>query len=154
MSDTNSKKTLYLECQAGISGDMTVGALLDLGADWDVLVRAIDSLQLAGVAISKKRVSKAGLSAVSFEVQLDHAHENHDHDMAYLHGEGHASSHDHHHHHVHDRDHEDHSHDHHHHDDHNQNHSHHHHEHRGLPEIRAIIRGADMTDAAKVKTAC
>lgn len=37
-------KILYLECNSGISGDMTVGALLDLGADQTVLEHALDSL--------------------------------------------------------------------------------------------------------------
>ena len=39
-------KTLYLECYSGISGDMTVGALLDMGADEHVLAEALNSLLL------------------------------------------------------------------------------------------------------------
>lgn len=37
---------LYFECNFGISGDMSVGALLDLGADKDVLNKAFESLKL------------------------------------------------------------------------------------------------------------
>ena len=44
-------KTLYLECYSGISGDMTVAALLDLGADKDVLLKSIESLNLTGYEI-------------------------------------------------------------------------------------------------------
>lgn len=78
--------TLYLECQAGISGDMMVAALLDLGADEQVLRNALESLPLDGFRIQIRRVKKAGLDVCDFDVQLDAAHENHDHDMTYLYG--------------------------------------------------------------------
>lgn len=45
---------LYLECLSGISGDMTVAALLDLGADEEVLRRALSSLPLSGFPLKSK----------------------------------------------------------------------------------------------------
>ena len=47
---------LYLECYSGISGDMTVGALLDLGADKNVLENALKSLPIDGFKIKISRV--------------------------------------------------------------------------------------------------
>lgn len=82
MSDT----ILYLECNSGISGDMTVAALLDLGADRDVLSKALQSLPLSGYSVEIKDVLKSGIRACDFHVILDKDHENHDHDMEYLHG--------------------------------------------------------------------
>lgn len=79
-------KTLYLECESGISGDMTVAALLDLGADQKVLREALASLPVQGFDIRISRVKKSGLDACDFDVVLDKKHENHDHDMEYLHG--------------------------------------------------------------------
>ena len=97
-------KSLYLECGSGISGDMTVAALLDLGADREVLEKSLESLKLPGYEIAITRVKKSGLDACDFNVILDAEHENHDHDMAYLHGDGvevhdHPHDHEHHHHH-------------------------------------------------------
>ena len=95
-------KSLYLECGSGISGDMTVAALLDLGADREVLEKSLESLKLPGYEIAITRVKKSGLDACDFNVILDAEHENHDHDMAYLHGDGaevHDHPHDHEHHH-------------------------------------------------------
>lgn len=129
-----NKQKLYLECYSGISGDMTVAALLDLGADKEVLNEALNSLSISGQFQTKiSRVSKAGLDACDFDVILDH--ENHDHDMQYLHGHtyAHEHTHDHEHTHSHGHDHE----------------HHHHHEHRGLIEIQGIIRCSKMTDRAK-----
>ena len=136
-------KTLYLECRSGISGDMTVAALLDLGADQQALEKALGSLPVQGFRTQISRVVKAGLDACDFDVKLDQEHENHDHDMEYLHGH----SHDHHHGQEHDHHHDaEHPHGH----CHEQAHEHAHpHEHRGLPEILEIIDKADITDRAK-----
>lgn len=81
-------KTLYLDCTNGISGDMTVAALLDLGANEARLRDALASLPVAGYEVRVSRVAKAGIDCCDFDVVLDAEHENHDHDMAYLHGEG------------------------------------------------------------------
>ena len=147
-------KTLYLECEAGASGDMIVAALLDLGADRAVLEAALASLPLEGYEVVISRVTKSGLSACDFDVRLDAAHENHDHDMAYLYGHGdegecgHGHGHEHgrEHEHGHEHGHEDgHGHDH----DHSHEHPHEHpHEHRGLAEIEAIIDAGALTPGA------
>ncbi len=78
------RRTLYLECYSGISGDMAVGALLDLGADRTVLEAALDSLDVGSFRTEITEVSKSGLRACDFNVILDH--DNHDHDDAYLYG--------------------------------------------------------------------
>ena len=154
------KKILVLNASSGISGDMTVGALLDLGADQDVLRAAIDSLHLEGARIEISRVKKSALDACDFDVILDAEHENHDHDMAYLHPgyHDHEHHHDHedheheHHDHEHHHDHEDHDHGHHgheHHHDHGHDHEHGHHHHgRNLTDIEAILRSGSLTDRA------
>ena len=141
-------RQLYLECYSGISGDMTVAALLDLGADEQILRKALASLPVGGFEIAVTRKVKSGLDVCDFDVILDAEHENHDHDMEYLHGHDHQHTHDHEH--VHE-DGSVHTHEHHHHDhslEHHHDHGHHH-EHRGLHEILHIIEHADMTERAK-----
>ena len=146
-------KTLYLECYSGISGDMTVAALLDLGADRSVLDRVLKSLKVSGFETKISRVVKSGIDACDFDVVLDKEHENHDHDMEYLHGhhhKGHENNHFYDHNHAHEDEAEHfHSHEH--------NHAHgagsaqdrHHHEHRGIKEITYIIEHSAMTENAK-----
>lgn len=146
--------SLYLECNAGISGDMTVAALLDLGADEKVLRDVLDSVPADGFSIAISRVKKAGVDCCDFNVVLDKEHENHDHDMAYLHGDetvyAELSGQDHtEHSHAHsDHEHTENSHDHSDHD-HTEHTHHHHHEHRGLPEIREIMNHTQMTENAR-----
>ena len=127
------KKALYFDCASGISGDMSVAALLDLGADKKMLLDTLNSLNLSGYKIEISEVEKSGICACDFNVLLDKEHENHDHDMAYLHGDDHGHSHAEHHH------------------DHEHQHSAHthHHEHRSLPDILTILENSSMTAGAK-----
>lgn len=90
-------KILYLECNSGISGDMTVGALLDLGADREVLEQALESLGVEGYHLHFGRKVTCGLDAYDFDVHLEqdgHSHEDH-------HGHGHSHDEEHHHHYHH-----------------------------------------------------
>lgn len=70
-----SGNILYLECYSGISGDMTVGALLDLGADRELLENQLHTLPVQGFRIEIDRVKKSGLDACDFRVILDEEHE-------------------------------------------------------------------------------
>ena len=77
---------LYLECTSGISGDMAVGALLDLGADREELEKVLSTVPAEGFSAKITTVSRSGIRACDFAVLLDPEHENHDHDMEYLYG--------------------------------------------------------------------
>ena len=85
-------KTLYLETSSGISGDMFVAAMIDLGADPEALERALNSIPADGFMVEISSVKKSGIACCDFNVILDAAHENHDHDMAYLYGSAPVSS--------------------------------------------------------------
>ena len=125
----NSDKILYLECGTGISGDMAVAAMLDLGADQEKLLKVLEGIPGHGFKVKISRVKKAGIDCCDFNVILDEEHDGHDHDMEYLYGhlegEGGHSAHTHSHDHDHDDDHH-HDHDHDHHHDHDHDHDHHH----------------------------
>ena len=91
------EKILYLECNSGISGDMTVGALLDLGASRERLERGLKSLKVDGYHLHFGRTKKCGIDAFDFDVHLEDGG---------VHGHGHEHSHEHGHDHVHDHDHD------------------------------------------------
>ena len=157
----NPGKTLYLECKTGISGDMFVASLLDLGADKEKLEKALSTIPVKGFSVKVSRTEKNGLDCCDFDVILEDEYENHDHDMDYLYGglneaqsaNGHDSRHQHHH---------DHGDGHHHHhepvDENQHQHEHgdgqhHHHGHRNLSDVLDIIAKTDISDRAR-DTAC
>lgn len=66
-------RALYFDCFAGVSGDMIVGALLDLGVDLETLKRQVESLGLSGYEIGAGRVMRSGIAATKFTVAVNEA---------------------------------------------------------------------------------
>ena len=132
---SNHQHTLIIDGTSGISGDMTVAALLDLGASEEHLREQLATLPVDGFTIAVTRVNKHGIDACDFDVQLAEELENHDHDMAWLYGNEAAAEHTH-------------EHEHHHHDHDEHEHCHEHH-HRSLADVTAIIDGSQLSDGAK-----
>jgi uncharacterized protein (TIGR00299 family) protein len=81
-------KIAYLDCASGISGDMTLGALIDAGAPLAQIQAGINSLGLAGCKLTTRNVMKNGFRAVHLIVECPqqghhhhhhHGHAHHDH---------------------------------------------------------------------------
>src|SRR6478735_10964921 len=99
--DNETVKTLYLDTFSGISGDMFIGALLDLGVDAHKLAHQLEKLKLDGFHLHVAQAEKSGIAGIKFDVHLeDEHHHHHEHE----HGEGcdhEHGEHDHHHDHAH-----------------------------------------------------
>ena len=108
-------RVLYFDCFSGISGDMTLGALLDAGLPFEELRAALGSLAVDGCHVHAERVLRAGVSATKFAVH-DHGHGREPH----AHGEPGHHHHDH-------------------------RHGHDAHAHRSLPEIFALIEKSALS---------
>src|SRR5262245_13025491 len=159
-------KTLYLDIFGGISGDMFIGALIDLGVDAHKLEHELEKLKLDGYHLHLARKQKSGIEGVKFDVHLAH-----DHDHDHSHGHGHHDEHEHgHHHHEHGHDHHHgeghehehehghvHAHEHTHRDEHGHahTHSHEHHHHddsRDFTEIKKLIGKSKLSAWVKEKS--
>jgi pyridinium-3,5-bisthiocarboxylic acid mononucleotide nickel chelatase len=125
-------KTLYFNCFSGISGDMTIGALLDSGLGFDYLKTELRKLAVEGYELRMSRVTRSNLSAIKFDVLIHgepepilHHHHEHDHE----HGAGHS------------------------HEDLEHKHEYHHddsgHFHRKASQILAMIRESKLTPKTK-----
>ncbi len=65
-------KLLYFDCFSGISGDMTIGALLDLGMPFEHLQNELAKLNLKDYSISYRSAEKHKISATKFDVDISH----------------------------------------------------------------------------------
>jgi pyridinium-3,5-bisthiocarboxylic acid mononucleotide nickel chelatase len=150
------KRILYFDAAAGVSGDMFVGALVDLGASIEQIRRDVAALEVEGMELRARKVISRGIAATKFDVldpasghavdELEeHLHDQgHDHHHGHDHDHQHEHGHEHHHHAAHQREHD-------HHAGHHHGHGHehrHHHAHgepeRGLREIRQLIRRSGL----------
>ncbi|MCM0081250.1 nickel pincer cofactor biosynthesis protein LarC [Geomonas sp. Red32] len=75
-------KFLYFDCFAGIAGDMTVGALLELGLPLDTLREQLAVLPFSGYTLESSRAERHGVTGTSFRVRLaaeDQPHRHYSH---------------------------------------------------------------------------
>lgn len=75
-------RILYLDCFAGISGDMTLGAFLDLGVKEETLLTGLKKLNVDGYHIEISKKAKNGIMGTDVKVILeedDHHHDHHNH---------------------------------------------------------------------------
>lgn len=64
-------KVLYYDCFSGISGDMNLGAMIDLGVDPDFLISELQKLPVSGYRIKVTKALKRGIQGTRVEVLLD-----------------------------------------------------------------------------------
>jgi uncharacterized protein (TIGR00299 family) protein len=73
-------RILYYDCFAGISGDMNLGALIDLGVDKDFLIKELSKLNIANeFEVKVGRQSRKGIEGTKVDVILKHDEEDHHH---------------------------------------------------------------------------
>ncbi len=133
-------RILYYDCFSGISGDMNLGALLDLGVDKKYLIEELSKLSLTGYEIKVSRDNRKGIEGTKVDVALQEHTYKHAHKYAHKYAEG---MHHHEHSHVHNEDgHKNH--------DHSQStYMHSHDEHRNLKDIEEIIQYSKLSPKVK-----
>ncbi|XHR27087.1 MAG: nickel pincer cofactor biosynthesis protein LarC [Chthoniobacteraceae bacterium] len=158
-------RILYFDCLSGISGDMTVGALCDLGVKPSALEWELSKIELGDYHMHFERQARHAIEGVKFGIHEGathtpdqdegHGHHHHEHDHDHGHDHDHNEAHEHSHEHGHEgctcghahHEHEDHGH------SHEHGHEHGEHEHargRTHAEIRALIEASDLSAFVKV----
>jgi len=169
-------RILFLDCSSGISGDMTVGALCDLGVKPSALEWELSKLEIGDFHMHFERTQRQHVTGIKFSIHEGavhhehgeshhhsegeahaHEHESHSHEDEHHsheehggHSHAHGDAHDHEppHEHVHAHD-EHHTHDH----EHEHGHGDHHHVHgRSHREIRALIEKSELTPFVKERS--
>ena len=69
--------TLYLDAFSGISGDMFIGALLDLGIDFEEFKRELAKINVSGYDLENEKISKSSIFGTSFDVHMHHGEKDH-----------------------------------------------------------------------------
>lgn len=129
-------RTLYYDCFSGISGDMNLGAMIDLGVEPEYLIEELEKLNLKGeYKLKITKDSRKGIHGTKVEVIL----QNNQEDIC-------CQEHAHEHHHEHNHEHHCHNHSQHHHHEHGQEHDH---EHRNLKDIEEIIKSSSLSERVK-----
>lgn len=85
MTIENNKKILYFEANDGISGDMVLGALIDLGADVNVICRELDKFVPEKYSLVANPFERSGIHGINLDVLVDfhdHGEGHHHHDHA------------------------------------------------------------------------
>ena len=141
-------KTLFLDCFSGISGDMTLGALIDLGLKPSALEWELSKLDLGDFHMHFEQDKRKDIAGIRFSIHEGSTHDHTcDHDHSHDHEHDHTCGHDHSHDHKHDHTcGHDHSHDHKH--DHTCGHDHAQ-PHRAYRDIRALIESSELSDGVK-----
>ena len=78
-------KTLYFDCSSGISGNMTLGALLEIVGDKDYLINELNKLKVDGYKIEISKKVKNGITGTYVDVILEHNHEHNGHSHEHHH---------------------------------------------------------------------
>ena len=144
-------KILYLDCISGISGDMTVGALVDLGVKPSTLEWELSKLALGDFHMHFERAQRHNIEGVKFGIHEGATHT----DEQDEHEHGHDCGHDHDHDHAHSHEHAEHSHEGHSHSHSHGEHEHEHHEHEGHEhgrshrEIREMLEHSELSPFVK-----
>lgn len=93
------KRILYFDCFSGISGDMTLGALMDLGLDCEKVAEELSRLHVPGYRLTAEKAERHAICGTDVTVHLDaeHFHEEDSHQHPHTHEHEHEDSHQHHH---------------------------------------------------------